>query len=343
MVFFTVNWITPWSRDLLFSRYFCRVYAYENEPQIYAGRKEGLQLVLDGHRDKIASKSISDTFGGFHIVVDGKENFPFIARNGILVKTGQANEVVLRATRFDPDVRIKTEVPPLKRNCYFPDEHPHQYPMKIHRNYTQTNCLFECKLETVRNQRIADNKTGKTCIPWFYPKENEYILDLCNPWETADFQTLLKNVDDKKCKHCLPDCKSTKYKMSLSSAPFGNCDQTNLGLSPLCDLSTGMNMMMNPPIWKDVVKGEYEIFNGGKIPNFLTNQKNVLKNIRYYATEQEKQHLTLRSQHEQNPSYNALKDDITVVNFYFDEPDVIQYLKYLRMTPIDFISKVQQI
>merc|ERR1712150_52586 len=72
----------------------------------------------------------------------------------------------------------------------------------------------------------------------------------------------------------------------------------------------------------------------------MGNQKNVFKNIRYYATEQEKQHLTLRSQHEQNPSYNALKDDITVVNFYFDEPDVIQYLKYLRMTPIDFISKV---
>lgn len=323
--------------------YIYRVYDHESGPEIYAGRKEGLQLVLDGHRDQITSKSISDTFGGFHVVVDGKENFPFISRNSILVKAGQANEVVIRATRFDPDERIKKEVPALKRNCYFPDENPRQHPMIIHQNYTQTNCLFECKLESVRRQRRADNKTRNTCIPWFYPKENKYIFDLCNPWETTEFQTLLKNVDDNECKYCLPDCKSTKYKMSLSSAPFGNCDQTNLGLSPLCDLSTGKNMMMNPPIWKDVVKGEYEKFNGGTVPDFVKNQKNILKNIRYYASEQETKHLTLRAQHEQNPSYNALEDDITVVNFYFDEPDIIQYLKYLRMTPIDFISKVQSI
>ena len=65
--------------------------------------------MLDGHRDKLISNSISDSFGGFHSVVDGKENYPFTSRNGFPIKTGQANEVLIKAIRFDPDVRIKAE------------------------------------------------------------------------------------------------------------------------------------------------------------------------------------------------------------------------------------------
>ena len=296
--------------------------------------------MLDGHHDKVVPNSISDSFGGFHIVVDGKENYPFTSRNGFPIKTGQANEVLIKATKFEPDVRIKAEVSPNKRNCYFQDEYPPKNPMAIHQNYSQANCMFECKLKFVRQQRMVNNETRKSCIPWFYPKENKYLYDLCDPWETDDFQNLMKNVKDSSCYHCLPDCKSTKYQVSVSSAPFGTCDRTNLGLSPLCDISTGTNMMMNPPIWKDIIDEEYETFNGGHIPDFFKYRKNVLKNIRYYATEQDSKHLTLRAQHERNPSYNALDDDITIVNFYFGEPYINQYLKHLRMTPIDFISKV---
>ena len=299
-----------------------------------------MQIVLDGHRDKIASKTVSDGFGGFHVVVDGKTNYPFTSRNGISLRTGQANEVLIRATEFEADPRVQTTVSPMKRNCYFHDEHPRNYPMKMHQYYTQTNCFFECKLKLVHQKRNANNVTGKTCIPWFYPKEDKYLFDVCDPWETKEFQNMLKNVNDTDCHHCLPDCKSTNYQMSLSSAPFGTCERGNLGLSPMCDLSTKSDMIMNPPIWRYAIDEEYNAFNGKNIPDFLKEQKNILPNIRYFASDEDSTHLTMRAQHERNPSYDALDDDITIVNFYFDEPDIVQYLKYLRMTPIDFISKV---
>ena len=92
------------------------------EPKIYPGRAEGLQLVLDAHTDKVSSGSVSDNFRGFHVVIDGKEKYPFTSRNGLLIKSGQANEVVMSATRFDANPNIKS-VEPSKRNCYFSEEH----------------------------------------------------------------------------------------------------------------------------------------------------------------------------------------------------------------------------
>ena len=308
--------------------------------QAEIGRREGLQVVLDGHIDEIKSGSVSDSFLGFHVVVDGKQNFPFTSKNGIAVKSGQENEIIIRSTRFESDTTIGKEVTPLKRNCYFSDENHPKHPMRIHKKYTQANCLFECKLEIARKEMILHNQTEESCVPWFYPKEDKHIFKLCDPWQMKKFQILFQNVADEKCPHCLPDCQSTHYKTSLSSAPFGYCDRTNLLLSPLCDLSTSKHKMMNPPVWRYAVKREYETFNGGHLPQFITNQPNVLENIRKYATDDETKNLAFRAQNENNPSYNALKKDVTIVNFYFDEPNVVQYIKYLRMTPLDFISKV---
>ena len=246
----------------------------------------------------------------------------------------------MSATRFEADRKIQG-VNPNKRKCYFPDDHPQNHPMKIHQNYTQANCLFECKLEFVQRQIAIEG--GKKCVPWFYPSQDEFSLEICDPWQTKKFQTLLQNVEDGKCKHCLPDCVSTKYKTILTSAPFGDCDRTNLGLSRLCDLSFEKRLMVNPPTWKHIVEKEYVTFDGGQIPSFIKNPKNLLDNIRQFATEEESINLAFRAQHENNPSYNAVEEDVTLVNFYFDESEVIQYLSYLRMTPTDFISKVSNV
>ena len=101
------------------------------EAEIYPGRAEGLQLVLDAHTDKVSSGSVSDNFRGFHVVIDGKEKYPFTTRNGILIKSGQANEVVISATRFESNQNIKS-INPDKRNCYFSEEHG----LKLHRVYS---------------------------------------------------------------------------------------------------------------------------------------------------------------------------------------------------------------
>ena len=75
---------------------------------IYPGREEGLKLILDAHTDKVSSGTISDNFRGFHLVIDGKEKYPFTSRNGILIKAGQDNEVVIKATRFEANKDIKS-------------------------------------------------------------------------------------------------------------------------------------------------------------------------------------------------------------------------------------------
>ena len=304
------------------------------KPEIYSGRTEGLQLVLDGHTDKVSSGSISDPFQGFSVVVDGKQKFPFTTRSGILIKSGLANEVVISATRFDADESIKEEVSFEKRKCYFPNE----YSMKIHQNYSYTNCLFECKLEFAQRKMTKQNE--KRCVPWFFPSQDKFLYEICDPWQTKKFQSIFQNVDDEECKDCLPDCISTQYETSLTSAPFGYCERTNFGLSPFCDLSVEKNLMVNPPIWRSIVEEEYRKFGGGQIPRFIRSSATLLSNIRQYADAEEGKNLVFRAQYESNIEYNAMEKDITLVNFYFDQSDVVQYVTYLRMTPMDFVSKV---
>ena len=319
---------------------FCSYPKYFDEkkdPKILTGRAEGLRLVLDAHTDKIASGSIADNFRGFHVVIDGKEKYPFTSRNGILIKAGQTNEIAISATRFEADPKIKS-VPRDSRLCYFPDERS----LNLTQKYSQANCFFECKVEYIRKKFF--NSTGKHCIPWFYPRENITLYEICDPWTTWMFQEELKMVADNVtgCRDCLRDCSSTKYRSSISSAPFRKCDQTNIGVSPLCDLTEEdpRMMMMNPPIWKHEVRGEYEKFNGGDIPDFFENQPGVLSNLRHYAPNHEVENLVLRAHREKQLTYNAFERDITLVNFYFPESKVIQFKTDLRMTPIDFISSV---
>ena len=305
--------------------------------KVHPGREEGLKLVLDSHTDKISSSSISDNFRGFHVVVDSKENYPFTSSNGLLIKTGQDNEVIISATRFEANDDIKS-IDPVKRNCYFHDEHR----LKMHKTYTQENCFFECKIEYMRDLLYQQNETGRRCVPWFYPVQDEYLYDICDPWQTEIFQEQLKEVPEEECDDCLPDCTTTKYTTSSSAAPFKKCDRTNLGISPLCNLSTNRNMIMNPPMWKQMIKNEYEKFNGDKsVPEFVEKQEGVLSNIRRYVqTEQETRNLVFRAKQEETPTYDAMEKDVSIVNFYFDEANIIQYTTFQRMTVIDFISSV---
>ena len=295
---------------------------------------------MDAHTSKIASGTVSDNFRGFHFVIDGKEKYPFTTRNGMLLKTGQDNEVMISATRFEANEDIKS-VESTKRNCYFSDEHP----LKLHKVYTQSNCIFQCKVERVQHQ--LQKKIDKRCIPWFYPVEDEYLFELCDPWQTNLFQTLMKELSDDKCSECLPDCTTTKYQTTITSAPFKECDRTNLGISPLCDISTeeNENIMMNPPMWRNTVEREYSKFNGEEeLPDFIRNQAGIESNVRQYVQdEKDIENLVLRGQREKELSYDALEEDITIVNFFFDEPNIIQYTTFLRMTGIDFISSVCKI
>ena len=99
-------------------------------------------------------------------------------------------------------------------------------------------------------------------------------------------------------------------------------------------------MMMNPPIWKQSVHAEYEKFNGGDSPEFFKDQKSLMSNIRQYTPREEVKNLVLRAEREKKLTYNALEEDITIVTFYFEESEVIQFATFLRMTTMDFLASV---
>ena len=227
----------------------------------------------------------------------------------------------------------------MKRNCYFSDE----FSLKIHKAYTQANCVLECKIERLRNMMYQHNGTDGRCVPWFYPVEDQFVYEICDPWQTKRFQTLLKEVSHQDCKECLPDCRITRYKASVSSAPFRNCDQTTLGVSPLCDLSSGGSLMMNPPSFGQMIHDEYEIYNNGTLPNFIKDQKGQLSNIRkYVSSDEDVRNLVFRAQREKKLEYNAFEEDIAIVNFYFDDSTIMQYNTFQTMTWFDYISQVSK-
>lgn len=77
-------------------------------------------------------------------------------------------------------------IPSSKRNCYFPDEAHH---MKLHKNYSQANCVLECSLKYA--QLNQSNKTGlPVCTPWYFPFNHEGHK-ICDPWETVELSTII--------------------------------------------------------------------------------------------------------------------------------------------------------
>ena len=44
---------------------------------------------------------------------------------------------------------------------------------------------------------------------------------ICDPWQTIEFGKFMESDDASNCfDKCLPDCDSTDYSVSSSSAPF---------------------------------------------------------------------------------------------------------------------------
>ena len=133
----------------------------EEERISQAGQNKGLQLVLDAHSDKISIGSIFDTFKGFVAVVGNKNEYPLTKKHGFLLRAGQENYVSLSATRVEANENIRPISPEI-RKCYFHDE----YPLKLHQNYSQANCILECTIAYARR------KMESKCTPWYYPGMN---------------------------------------------------------------------------------------------------------------------------------------------------------------------------
>ena len=320
-------------------------YQEENEPKTQPGQNKGLRLILDAHSDRISPSTVSDNFRGFSTVIDGGDKYPLTSKNGFLIRPGRENYIALSALSVSADIGIKKTVP-RKRNCFFPDEHG----LDMHNNYSRSNCVLECSIKYARKMMLtskevitSSNNITKSsnetigCAPWFYPATDEEYTNVCDPWETIRFQKFMTNVPDDECKHCLPDCSDTIYQSRVSAAPFRTCDHTNLGSSSLCDFD---NLDMNPPIWSYMVEEE---FKGAdlSVPDYAKPDSKKLSNIRKSIVDPSKiKDLTLLNYYNNHKTYNAFEKDIAIVNFYFDQSNIVQFKRSLRMTMTDYISQM---
>jgi hypothetical protein len=89
--------------------------------------------------------------------------------------------------KTDDDIR---NISPGKRKCFFPDESKY---MKLHRNYSQGNCLLECSLKFA--QQMQFNQTNsKPCTPWYFPFSDQGHR-MCDPWETEHLISIIANQE----------------------------------------------------------------------------------------------------------------------------------------------------
>ena len=303
-------------------------YVDSKEPKSHPGHDRGLRLVLDAHTDRVSSGTISDNFRGFITVVDGGDRYPLTTRNSFLVRPGKENYVSINAIVVEAEQGVR-KINATKRDCYFSDENP----LEMHKQYSQSNCLLECFIKFARNN-MSVNIGADKCTPWFYPVTDEYVTDMCDPWETTEFQKWMTSVPDQQCVHCLTDCEGTIYRTRMSSAPFMPCDHTNLGVNGLCDLN---NEELQPPIWKELVMAEYND-SLGRVPSYISS---IASNIRQYVPSPEKRsYLTFKDENLVNPKYEAFNKDIAIVKFYFDKSSTLQYMRYERLTMTGYISQI---
>jgi len=179
-------------------------YTSFGEPNSFAGRKKGLFVILDAHGDLIANTSLQQDYLSINGLVSYSGSFPYMAEEAFEVKPGYHNIISLNAMRVDADDSMHS-LEPDSRNCRFYDE---SSILKIYKNYTYSNCLFECGLLKAYDIH--------KCIPWYFPFYDDTFL-ICDPWVTKDFLDYMSNTVSENCEKCLPECSTTLFDLSIAT------------------------------------------------------------------------------------------------------------------------------
>ena len=338
-----------------------RWYIDNNEPYPQVGRRKGLMLVIDGHSNQISAGTVKENFNGFITLVDDNDKFPLLSHTSLISRPGHESNIKVDAIQVESRQETR-KYDPKRRNCYFSDE----YELEIHQNYSQLNCIFECKEEFAAKCLSTCNKPGEmcnceashnitsisleeneSCVPWFYPTDAEKFPNICSPWNTQKFLQIFKTqIPKKQCQHCLPDCTTTNYATSIAYAELRQCDRTNLGgTSTLCALVDGP---FNPPPWMTTAQEDFEDANQ-TIPWYLntdsspskdsdgmrfTNQRSKIEDDR------KKSNLIFKSELKGEQTYDAFKKDIGIVNVFFSKEKILKYVTSNKMSNLDFLSQI---
>ena len=278
--------------------------------------------------------------------------------SGITARPGFENRISVNA--LDVIALNQTrQYSPKKRNCYFPDE----YKLDMHQSYSRPSCIFECEIKYAtkclstckEHNKTCDCldvnfinelslKKVKSCVPWFYPIQDDEIKEMCDPWTTKKFRDILeKKLPKHLCNHCLEDCSSTKYHTSISYSELHECDNSNIG-SVFCDLASEE---MNPAPWMSDAQNAYLAANES-VPWFLeTNTTQTRIGRKRFSDKRPRydgQTVVMESifteKLKTNPYYNALEKDIGFINVFFSKKKVTKYIKKNRGTKFDFLSQI---
>ena len=230
------------------------------EPKSQFGVNKGLTVIMDAHSDILSAGSVDSSFQGFTGLISNSRCFPLIYQKGFQIRPGFNNLISLTATKVEAQHSLKN-LQPWRRNCLFRDETEN---LTLHKQYSQPNCFLECYLQNAQDS--IQLKANRTCSPWFFPN-NRSSPAICDPWQTVDFLTLAYSTPDSQCRHCLPSCSTTIYNPTLTLLPFRRCDDTNVGVSDLCNLNDPT--IPDPKIWaQQVIDGH-----GSNPPEFISGLK----------------------------------------------------------------------
>ena len=298
-------------------------YVDKNEPKSQVGRKRGLTVILDAHNDLLTEFSVNSDFHGFTAVVSPPGDFPFIANRGFEVKPGHVTAVAMTATKVVADVDIQS-IEVGKRNCMFKDE---TSKLKLHKNYTQTNCILECGLLFAR-ELLKNTVDGVDCTPWYFPVNDEGHK-VCSPWQKVQLLDIMdNNLPYDTCNYCLSDCNRVIYHKTISTQPFRQCNEKNLGMTDFCSFE---GTFLDPPMWGQQVLDQLN--DSGinvLLGNIVRTSRRTLNPVLY------NQSMFTKLQRD----YDAYDEDISVLSVFFESPTAIQYSTKQSRTWVDFISAV---
>ena len=280
------------------------------------GLKNGLSVILDmkpGEKD--VPSSISYDFNGVEVNLGAKQTFPMLATNTFLISPGKVTMVEIIAEKRSTSHDFE-KLPVNDRGCYFEYERP----LQLFLNYTSDNCWIECLIN------LTHMENNNNCTPWNMPSPDGHRC--CNPLEQQDFFDTFDQLDMSKvlgAELCYPDCESTVYSTKVTTAPFRNCDQSNMGLSRLCTIGRQSNGPV-PQKWADDVLRAYLNYSDGNIPNYISD--------------------TVRSAYREkgdtpwDVKYNAYEEDMAEVKFFFTRPVTTEFLSSPRIRTFDILSSM---
>jgi hypothetical protein len=300
----------------------------KSQLKIEPGKSKGLTVILDAHSDFYSSTSFSSDTQGFTGQISKSGSFPQRSMGSFDINPGHNNLVTISATIINSDDSLKNMDPIHIRKCYFEWENSF---MKLFKNYTQTNCLLECKLfNATYMMKQKYNSSYNDCLPWNFPSPdvNPFI---CDPWQTVEINELMSKTPYEECQKCIPDCVSTIFKSKVTAVPLRNCSLINIGNNTFCNAFNPSRI--KPNMLSDLVV--FNIYNRFRtLPYYVS---------RMFSSSQRKYGSSLKHGdvfESTNYPYSAFNKDIAKVQLYFDSATMMGIQRSSTMTSTDFFSNV---